>query len=568
MLKQHKMMKHYTMFALATFGLLLLAGCPPAKPAGGQGASGQPPASAASAVKPGTSFALPLEVAADDEALANLDLSDPRLFALARCIALPLVRSLSDGSTAPGLASNWEGNPAGTEWTFNLNTAPGHDGEPDYLGRLLETHLKMILNGQDTPMRAQLMDLLQGAAEYHKGAAAEISGLKLDSGTLTLALTRPDHDLLAWVSQPGLAVLENWDVEQAAGYGPWKVASFAPASADQSTPAQIVLAPNPASLAGQPAAAQLAFLLVPDRQQQVELFKAGRLQAANVAWDAAPDVQGDSALAPAFKRLETAVPVVGQFDLHEFPWGESKFQSKRGLRQAVNWALDRDYLAETVNRQLTAWPYFFPKPLADYDPPQLLQQPTYALGQDIADAQQGLANADHMDGCHLIPGMDLGYLSTSDTETEVVEVLKYWNEITVKMRPFAMTPAELRLRLDQGTHEIVYRRLYPAYPSPDALAYPYLYGTLLGNGGNYWNQAQPEIDQFIRAAQAATAASDKTRSYRELAGKLDREALLVLIGYYTPAVLISPDLGGYTLSPYDFSASLPLQDFTKLGLVK
>ncbi len=546
--------------------LMLLNGCPPAKPAGQSGTHTGASATTVPAAVPGSSIVLPLEIAADDPAMTALDLSDPRLMSLARCIALPLVQSMGDGSQQPGLADEWSSSDGGITWVFQLKSMGEQPGEPGYLGNLFTTHCKQILNARESPLRAQLTDLIQGAAEYQQGSASDISGLHVDDGTLTVALTRPNQFFPAWVSQPGLGVLENADLASAHGYGPWCVGSYNSGDSAAGEPASIALKPNPASVAGQPVAGTITFLLVPDREEQLKLFTAGKLHAANLRWQDVPDAEQQHP--GQFRHLNTAVPVVGQFDLHQFPWGEDKFQSKLGLRQAVNWSIDREYLAEMLHHQITGWPYFFPESLQDLNPPGILVKPTYPMGQDIPAAQGGLLAADHQDGIHLLPGMDLGYLKETDAADEVVEVLKYWKEISIKMRPFGLTREELRLRLDKGTHEIVYRRLFPAYPAPDALAYPYLYGSLLGNGGNYWNQAQPAVDKAIREAQAAAAEIEITRSYRELTDTLDREALLVFIGFYSPGVLLSDKLAALDLSPYDYSASLNMQDFTKLGLAE
>lgn len=549
-------------------GLLTLTSCPPSQSSGqavtSTGSGGT--ASSAPAAVPGSSVVLPLEIAADDPALTDLDLSDPRLMALARCIALPLVCSMADSTRKPGLASDWSSSDGGMTWVLQLKPVGAYPGEPGYLGTLFATHCKMILNQHETPLRAQLTDLIQGAAEYQKGIAPDISGLRVEENTLTIALTRPNNQFPAWISQPGLGVLEDWDLAEAYGYGAWRVARFTAANPDANEPGSIVLEPNQASLVGQPVAGQITFLLVPDREEQLQLFGEGKLHAANLRWQDIPDAKEQHNA--AFRHLETVVPVVGQYDLHQFPWGEDQFQSKLGLRQALNWSIDREYLAEMFNHQITGWTCFFPEALKDLNPPELLVKPTFPLGQDIPAAQRSLLAADHQDGIHLLPGMDLGYLKDTDAEDEVVEVLKYWREISIKMRPFGITSDELRQRLDNGTHEIIYRRLYPAYPAPDALAYPYLYGALLGNGGNYWNQAQPGVDKAIRDAQAATSETEITRFYRELANTLDKESLLVFVGYYTPGVLVSEKLAGVNLSVYDYSASLNMQDFTKLGLTE
>ena len=45
-------------------------------------------------------------------------------------------------------------------------------------------------------------------------------------------------------------------------------------------------------------------------------------------------------------------------------------------------------------------------------------------------------------------------------------------------------------------------------------------------------------------------------------------AAALFIGYSTPTLLVNPKLAGYALTPYDYDASLPAQDFTQLGLGK
>jgi ABC-type oligopeptide transport system substrate-binding subunit len=408
-------------------------------------------------------------------------------------------------------------------------------------------------------MRAQLMDLLVGAKDYALGKAEVISGLSLKETQITFELTRPHRHLDLWLSQPGLLPRPRQQPD-----GSWS--SIGAFTIQSISGAEITLIPNPAFQGGKPLLDKLVFVCEPDYNKQVELFKAGKLQASNIPMDPASTAASDPALHDALVRHVTAQQLLGQFDQHQFPWGDQQFQSKKGLRQSVNWGLDRETLSVILHEQLEPWPHFFPQPMKQYVDPVLVTSPLYGLAVETERARQAQKEADHEQGNKLIQGMDLAQLSGSDLNELDREVLKYWDEISIKMRPFPVTTEELRKRIDAGTHEILLSRCCPAYADPDALAYALLHSSLYGLGGNYSCLKDPELDSMIAEAQAAGEDVLRRKLYQQLSRKLEEDATFVFIGTFTPTLLISPSLSGLQLNPYDFDASLPNQDFAVLGL--
>src|SRR5438105_863855 len=89
---------------LLLLSVLALSGCITRQ----TGQTGNPPAGTkqhppnqttpSTPAKHGGVLRLPLSIAIDDPAMQSLSLSDPRLFALGRCIEMPLMRALPDGS--------------------------------------------------------------------------------------------------------------------------------------------------------------------------------------------------------------------------------------------------------------------------------------------------------------------------------------------------------------------------------------------------------------------------------------------------------------------------------------
>jgi len=499
---------------------------------------------------------LPIEAAPTDPALKALDFSDPRLFALARCLEVPLVRATPQGELLPGLASSWQCAPDGMTWRFTMRQAPGHDTDPTYFAKGLASSWQRILRGNNGPLAAQLADTVSGARDFASGKASSIAGITIVGSTLELKLARANRILPLWLSQPGLGLLDKREAPTA-GFGPFLLASAANG--------ELVLKPNPAELDGPPVLDELRFICEPDRARQLALFREGKLDAANLDVDAVQTVRADAHLAPALVDHQTAAAVIGLFNQSHFPWGDSKFQSKLGLRQALNWALDREYMGTALEGQLTPWTHLLPPAFRRFIDPASLAKPLYPLAPEIEQARQGEIDADHEQGSHLIPGMDLGYLRTAHLEAAAELILHDWKAISIDMRPFPLTEAELELRVRNKSHEILLKRACPAYPDPDAFFYPVFRSTLAGTGGNWSYLSDDSIDKMLTDAEAQADPVARQELYRKLGLDVEQRSLCVLLGHASPTMLISPELAGFSLTPYDFDASLPAQDFTKLG---
>lgn len=501
---------------------------------------------------------LPLSIDINDPALTALDLSDPRLWALARCLEVPLMRSRPDGSVAPGLASAHSSGAGGKTWVFELRNLPGNDDQPGYLGEHIIQRFKDILRGPATPLRAQLSALLAGGKDYASGRGTEIEGITLDESTLTINLSRPYQKFPLWLSQPGLGVLLSTELP-AGGFGPFGLMEI-----DGN---ELVLSPNPDALDGPPLLDELRFVCLRDKREQVALFKAGGLDAANVYWEDAAAVAADSALSPRLVRHESAAMYLGVFDLHEGPWGDQQFQSKLGLRQSVNQILDVPLLAEAYGGQFKPWRHFIAPAFRDYVGAALEQQPAFINSPQVEEARYGQKAADHEQGNFLTPGAPLGYLNDGIVEDRLVtEVLRQWLEISVRMKPVPMPREELAQRVDSGKHEILLIQHRPAWPDVDAALYPLLHSELYGKGGNSFLLKDSGIDAALEAGQGAADGTARRKVYQNLCETLEKRALAVFIGHSTPGLLISPRIAGLSLTPCDYDASFQAQDFSRLGV--
>lgn len=544
---------------LLALTLLCVAGCPTTSRQTPE-VTPQPPRVPADT---GGVIRLPLELAPTDDAVTRMDLTDPRLFALARAIELPLLRNQPDGVILPGLATAWD-SPDGVVWTLKLQVF----GEASTLpGEALLRSWERILRGEEAELRAQLTDLLAGAADYADGRGESIAGLELDGDTLTIRLTRPNYVFPLWVGQPGLGLTNVATLGQDAELeyvppGPFRAAAFPPALHAENT---FLLQRNDQQPYGKALADELHFVLEPDRDAQLELFRSGDLHTSNLSVDGARVAPSDERLGPTLVRHATASPVVCILDQGDFPWGDQQFQGKLGLRKALNWGIDRASISEALGNQIAPWSHYFPPPLRSYIDPGLLGAPLFGLTPQLQDARRGLLEADHDQGSNLPRGMVLAHPDNPFDRQLMIETGIYFDEISVRLRPFPADREELRGLLELGTHEVTVRHLRPAYPDPDALIYPHLYGGISALGGNWSRINADDLNELIRQTQAQTDATSRQKAFQQLSRLIEERALFVVIGYDTPSLLVSPKLAGYQLNPYDFDASLAGQDFALLG---
>ncbi|MBN2083196.1 hypothetical protein JW859_13440 [bacterium] len=536
---------------IAVACVFLLAGCP--QDQNTASGAGRPVAAPVAAAVPGGTLRLPLEIAPDDPALARPDLGNQQLWALARAVELPLVRASIDGAVQPGLAASWQSDDSGTVWTFTLDERLAQLGDEFKAKPPIITSWLAILRGDESPLQAQLGDLVAGAADLRDGRALELRGIEYTWPELTITLTRPNRLFPLWVSQPGLGD---------ASLGPF---TWADHSAEPDADGVIKLKPNPAYPYDAPLLSELWFVCQPDRDLQLEMYRAGELDTANVPANQADGIQNDPAVGTQAVRLDTAEALHVLLNRAQFPWDDVEFQSRLGLRQAMNWGLNRPMIAELNGYEFQSWPHFLPAYWQDYIDPQLVQQPLYPLAPQIEAARQGLHEADLDQGLRLPQGMDLSYLPEENLHGPARDILDYWREISVKMIPFCEPRSVLFSRIEINAHQAVLKRIRPAYPDPDALFYPQLMSTLSGLGGNWSRLEDESLDAAIRAEQAEQDDISRRLQLRDLSRELEERALMIFIGYATPVVLISPELAGYRLTPYDFDAALPAQDFTELG---
>ena len=284
----------------------------------------------------------------------------------------------------PGLAASWDVSADGLTYTFHLRKGiKFHDGTPFNAPNYVKT-IKRLLDKQDEdsifktgPVESYIDDTYGEVASY----------------------TAPDDDTVVFKfkesSAPfttNLAMVWNGVVSPTAvhkygkdfrnhpvGTGPFVFKEWRPGD-------QIVLDANPDYWGGKPKVDRIVFKVMPDAQAALLAIKRGDVHIlADVGAQTVSGAKGDSNLV-VLTQPGLAVSGVG------LPFDTKPFSDKR-VRQALNYAIDRDAIDKSLFQGLAA-PMTSPLPEAQWGFDPSLKGYAY----DPAKAKQLLAEAGYPNG--------------------------------------------------------------------------------------------------------------------------------------------------------------------------
>ena len=248
-----------------------------------------------------------------------------------------------DEEVFPAAAESWEVLDGGRRFRFHLR--PGttfHDGSPVTAEDFVFA-FDRIAQKENGSALAYTLERVQGFdAVNHLGDSDHLTGLKaIDELTLQIHLAEPNADLPALLTHPGLVPLPQSSVKeletflrQPAGNGPFEMAR-------PWDPGQPIVMRRFAGFVRTPPLDGIRFTPFPDAASSWLDFVAGDFDVAEVPADqieAAAEVYGEEGYQPLLAGYYFG------FNL------ESSSVGDKTLRKAINLAIDRNFIAETIYR--------------------------------------------------------------------------------------------------------------------------------------------------------------------------------------------------------------------------
>lgn len=364
--------------------------------------------------------------------------------------------SVIDGSVVPsGIADSWEIAEDGITYTFHLNpNATWQDGTPVTADDVVFTFDAVLAENSPSVRKATVEEFL---AEYRKVddltfemVALQQSAVFLDNTALQFAIM-PRHiwediPIDEWAGDPGST---GQDVSRVVGSGAFRFVEWTLGS-------QVVLEKNPDywDKDNIPYLDQYIFNVVEDTNTQIASLQSGETDVAGVS---ATRIDALRESNPELQFNEVDSASFTYYILNQDEASNDRFNDVR-LRQALQYALDRDTFVETImngyalradGTQPVLSPAHDPSrvnTIYDFDPDKarsLLEDAGWVPGED------GIREKD---GERL--SFEMMYTETAAIYDQGIPFIQqYWRDVGVEMIPAAMPFPTLLERINAGNYE-------------------------------------------------------------------------------------------------------------------
>ena len=420
-------------------------------------------------------------------------------------------------SAASQLATSWETNDKGDEWTFKLKDGVKfHDGEAFTAKHVIYT-FKRLLDPKTASPGASSMSAIDP-----EGITA------LDDLTVRFKLKAATVEFPALIANRFTYILREGQPESelrtaGIGTGPFKVKHFVPGE-DVSTYVKNENYWRP----GLPKVDAVELRAIPEESARLAAIQSGQI---DLVWDLGRAGVEDLKKNADIKVVTTRSPFV----LTMSCWADTPPFDDVRVRQAMKYVVDREQMLQLVLRGYGN--------IGDDNPVAPWVQ--YALqvetrARDIEKAKALLAEAGHPDGIDI-------ELYTSETTPGFIEMATLYQAMA--------SEAGIRVKLNKAPSNDYWSAVWLKQPfvcsswsgrgADDALAAPYL-------STSDWNEThwkRPEFDAFINEARATTDVAKRTELYQK-AQQLLRDDGGAIISMFPDALgATRANVSGWKLHP-------------------
>lgn len=540
--------------ALIAIGLtaLALAGCPaPPKSTdtgGTSGTSGDTGGTEQAAAH--TEYRWPLP--ADARGLDPLGVTDTISDTVARRIFNGLVRFDADGKVVGDAAEKWEITPDGLIYTFTLRSKDGQPALKFHSGEALDSSAFLysftrVLDPKSECERANLLDYVQGAADFRAGKATAVAGLQTpDPLTFRIVLTKPYAPFLNALCLSALMAVPQAEVEKdPKGFNDHPVGSGPYIFQSWEKEQRITLKANPDYFAGEPPVKTLIFRIIKDENTRFEEFKNGALEHCDIPPSKIKEVNED----PKLKALIQGVPAMDKYS-YAFNCEAAPFKDNTTLRQAFNYAVDKQNIVNNiwgglVTEQKTFVPegmfYFWQDaPGYPYNPDkakELLVQAGYPGGQGLPE---------------IVLGVDLA--PTNKLVAEAVQ--EDLRKVGVKIRIETTDWGPFLDKIYAGDSLFHQSTWLTDYPDPDNWLFQLLDSSNFGGKGNTSRWSNHEFDTLVREAQVSPDEASRAEMYGKAEKIAYDEAPWLLLYWKNSSTLVQPWVSGLSVTRLDRTPQL------------
>lgn len=454
--------------------------------------------------------------------------------AITSLLYLPLYRfEGQNGPAAPAAAASMpEVSADGTRYVIKLRPDfRFHNGRPvvadDYVYAW-----RRVLDPATESWASPYFASIVGADEFMAGESTELRGLRAeDDHTLVVELKAADITFLGQISQPYSAALPAEEVERLGdefnrtpvGNGPFMITEY-----DTKNQRSIFVRNPYWPWPGLPFLDQVTYRWGIDASLQFLQLQGGDVDilGEGLTPSIAARVQGNSSLR---EKFTVPIPTLGAAWVAINVAGE-KLADPR-LRQALNWATDKDQLAKFSRGLQSSWGALIPEAEPEYT---RLVTP---YGYDPARAKALMKDAG-------VESLDLTfYANENDYWINAGQVLQQqWSPIGVNLTVMTLSNAAFWTAVENGEADVFGSSYYQVQPTGlDLLAGNFVTSASI----NYQQYSNPTVDELVVKSQGSTSVTESNGYLAQAEAIVAEDAPGVFTGSLNFVAMRSPRVQNY-----------------------
>ncbi|MCG8575687.1 MAG: ABC transporter substrate-binding protein [Flavobacteriales bacterium] len=404
-----------------------------------------------------------------------------------------------------------------------------------------------------------LVERLVGGHEYYNKEAQSVKGIKVvDKHTLELTLVDPYSDfpsalsVLAAVVYPKEAIEKyGYDgmADHIVGTGPFIVKEMKNGQSARFAKNSVYWATDEFGNK-LPFLSEVTFSFIKDKREEMTAFQNGDLDLLwGIPVEEIPNIMGTLEEAKEGKNREFDVQSINSLNVQYYGFLQtSEVFSNKKVRQAFNYAIDRDSLVDYVleGEGSVAYNGFVP-PMAGYPTEEVK-----GFEYDLKKAQKLMAEAGYPGGKGF-PEVTLNYNPSGGINKKIGDALtSMLNEnlgINISMTTMPMN--ELHPKAERAELDFWRFGWIADYPSPDNFLYMFRGKNIIEGKEtsiNYFRYNNPEFDEVYDQAMKEIDEEKRMKLYAQCDQMLIDDAVIMPLFFNTGIRLINPELKNFDIN--------------------
>lgn len=441
------------------------------------------------------------------------------------------------GDVKPAMAEKWETSDDATVFTFHLRKgASFSNGREVKAQDFVYAWTRALQPETKSGTALTILEPVHGAGPLADGEIKTLAGVEaVDDYTLKVTLDFPLSEFVTFLGHPVCSPVPREEIEKAdsrfaespVGNGPFTIREYKPNE-------QVVLDRNPDYYGDKAKVAEVTVKIIPNPATAVAELKAGNLDAVKaIPPGQAESLRNDSTL-KYYEGQVNSLDFVG-FNLTMDPWTNND-----KLRQALNWAVDRQTIASKVlQEQATAADGIVPNPMPGH------QFEAMPYKYDPEKAKALLNEAGYPGGADL-PPLKLAYRTEGLAPDEAQALQANLKNVGVDVELEGMESGVFLDKMIAGELPLFLVNWQADYNSPDTFLYSLFKSD---QAQNVFHYVSPDADALLDKARSTLSREDRLKAYNDAERVILADAPLIPVDFRQDLLVYSPKVSNFVFTP-------------------